>query len=90
MGVEASSPCAQQEHLADLLRKIRRVNSQWNLSLYEVWRPKIVEDIEGRRQSREGSLAPGGTWRLEVTGGNRDELADTQRWYTPAWTVDVT
>ena len=44
MGVEPRSPCAQLEHLADLLRS--RVNSQWNLSLYEVWRPKILEDIE--------------------------------------------
>ena len=44
MGVEPSSPCAQLEHLADLLRN--RVNSQWNPSLYEVWRPKIVDDIE--------------------------------------------
>ena len=37
MGAEPSSPNAQLEHLADLLRN--RVNSQ-------VWRPKIVEDIE--------------------------------------------
>ena len=44
MGVEPSSVCAQLEHLADLLRN--RVNSQWNPSIYEVWRPKIVEDIE--------------------------------------------
>ena len=44
VGVEPSSPCAQLEHLADLLRN--RVNSQWNPSLYEVWRPKIVDDIE--------------------------------------------
>ena len=39
-----SFPCAQLEHLADLLRN--RVNSQWNPSLYEVWRQKILEDIE--------------------------------------------
>ena len=44
MGAETSSPCAQLEHLADLLRN--RVNSQWNPSLYEVWRPKIAEDVE--------------------------------------------
>ena len=31
-------------HLADLLKN--RVNSQWNPSLYEVWRQKIAEDIE--------------------------------------------
>ena len=35
---------AQLEYLADRLRK--RVNSQWNPSLYEVWRQKILEDIE--------------------------------------------
>ena len=44
MGAEPSSPCAQLEHLADLLRN--RVDSQWNPSLYEIWRPKIAEDIE--------------------------------------------
>ena len=44
MGVEPSSPCAQLEHLADLLRN--RVNSQWNPSLYEVWRQKFTENIE--------------------------------------------
>ena len=42
--MEPSSPCAKLEHLADLLRN--RVNSQWNPSLYEVWRPKTSEDIE--------------------------------------------
>ena len=41
---EPSSPCAQLEHLPDLLRN--RVNIQQNPSLYEVWRPKIIEDIE--------------------------------------------
>ena len=30
--------------LADFLRN--RVNSQWYSSIYEDWRPKIVEDIE--------------------------------------------
>ena len=44
MGAEPSSPCAQLEHLADLLRN--RVNSQLNPSLYEVWRQKFTEDIE--------------------------------------------
>ena len=44
MGVEPTSSCTQLEHLADLLRN--RVNSQWNPSFYEVWRPKIVDDIE--------------------------------------------
>ena len=46
--MEPSSPCAKLEHLADLLRN--RVNSQQNPSLYEVWRPKIVEDIEKQRE----------------------------------------
>ena len=44
VGAEPSSPCAQLEHLADLLRK--RLNGLQNPILYEVWRPKIVEDIE--------------------------------------------
>ena len=44
VGVEPSSPCAQLEHLVNLLSN--RVNRQWNHSLYEVWRPKIVEDME--------------------------------------------
>ena len=130
MGAEPSSLCAQQEHLADLLRN--RVNSQWNPSLYEVWRPKIVEGIDKQMVKRLhcdakvpgistgiqvavalGLCLPQDTWRrvrspapsltragraawhqeermLEVAVGNRDEVADTQRWYTPAGTVDVT
>ena len=44
MGVEPNSPCAQLEHLADLLRN--RVNSQQYPNIYEDWRTKIVEDIE--------------------------------------------
>ena len=44
VGAEPSSPCAQLEHLANLLRN--RVNTQWNPNLYEVQRPKIAEDIE--------------------------------------------
>ena len=106
------------------------MNSQWNPSLYEVWRQKIAEDVEkqvvrrvcwdskvpgicartkvavppgrcllqdmGRRvrapapsPTREGSLAPGGTWVLEVPGGNTDEVGDTQRCCSPAGTVDA-
>ena len=44
MEAEPSSPCAQLELLADLLRS--GVNSQWNPRLCEVWRSKIAEDIE--------------------------------------------
>ena len=44
VGVDPSSPCAQLEHLANLMKD--RVNSQRNPSLYEVWKPKIPEDIE--------------------------------------------
>ena len=44
MGAEPSSPCAQLGHLVDCLRN--RLNSQQNPSLYELWWPKIVEDIE--------------------------------------------
>ena len=44
VGAEPSSPCAQLEHLADLLRNT--VNSQQSPTLYEVCRSKIAEDIE--------------------------------------------
>ena len=47
---EPSSPCAQLEHLPDLLRN--RVNIQQNPSLYEVWRPKIVEGIDKQMVKR--------------------------------------
>ena len=59
MGVEASSPCAQLEDLADLLRN--RVNNQLNPSLYEVWRQKIAEDIEKPvvRRLHWGGKVPG-------------------------------
>ena len=50
MGVKLISPCAQQEHLADLSRN--RVNSQWNPSIYEVWKQKISEDIEKQTMRR--------------------------------------
>ena len=33
-------------------------------------------------------LAPGGTWMLEVAGGNRHKVGETQRWCTTARTVD--
>ena len=46
-------------HLADLLKN--RVNSQWNPSLYEVWKPMIAEDIEKWMVRRlcKGSKVPG-------------------------------
>ena len=50
MGVEHSSPCAQLEHLANLLRN--RVNNQQNPRLYEVLRQKIAEDIEKQTMRR--------------------------------------
>ena len=58
-GTQPSSPCAQLEHLSNLLRN--RVNSQWNSSLYEVWRPKIAQDIENLtvRQLHWDSKIPG-------------------------------
>ena len=129
VGAEPSSPSVQLEHLADLQRNLG--NSQQNPSLYEVWRPKIVEDIEkqtvkrlhwdskvpgicaGNQATRPwpdtccrlqggalehqlpplpeqgGQPAPGGTWRLEVSGGNTDKGGDTRRRYTSAGTVDA-
>ena len=77
VGVEPSSPCAQLEHLVNLLSN--RVNRQWNHSLYEVWRPKIVEDPKKQTVSRlhwdgnvpgvcagtEGTVAPS---RAPATG----------------------
>ena len=54
VGAESISPCARVKHLADLLRS--RVNSQQYPSIYEDWRPKIVEDIEktDRKESASG------------------------------------
>ena len=54
MGAESNSPCAQVKHLADLLRN--KANSQWYSSMYEDWRPKIVEDIE---KSDDETIKPG-------------------------------
>ena len=129
VGAEPSSPFAQLEHLANLLRNSEQpMESQLIRSL----KAKIVEDIEKqmvrrlrwdgkvpgicagtqatvapgsalvtryreesqitnslRYQSREGSLAPGGTWMLEVAGGNRDEMRDTWRQYTSTRTVEA-
>ena len=44
MGAEPTCPCAQMEHIADLLKN--RVNSKQNPSSYEVWKSKIAEDIK--------------------------------------------
>ena len=44
MGAESTSPWAWVKHLANPLRN--RTNRHWYSSIYEVWRPKIVEDIE--------------------------------------------
>ena len=57
MGAEPTCSCTQLGHLANLLKN--RVNSQQNPSLYEVWRPKIAEDIEKqlvRRLCWEGKV----------------------------------
>ena len=43
MGPEPTCLCTQLEYLADLLKN--RVNNQQNPSLYEVWKPKIAEDV---------------------------------------------
>ena len=68
MGVEASSPCAQLEDLADLLRN--RVNNQLNPSLYEVWRQKIAEDNEEQtvRRVHWDSKVPGICIGTKATG----------------------
>ena len=71
MGAEPTCSCTQLGHLANLLKN--RVNSQQNPSLYEVWKPKIAEDIEKqmvRRLSRDGKI-PGtctGTMTAVVPG----------------------
>ena len=44
MGAESTSPCTWVKHLANLLRN--RVKSQQYPSINEVWRPKIVGEIE--------------------------------------------
>ena len=53
MGAESTSSSAWVEHLADLLRN--RANSQRYPSVYEDWRPKIVEDIE-KSDGKESAL----------------------------------
>ena len=52
-GVESPSPCSCVKHLANLWRK--RVNSQRYPSIYEDWRPKIVEAI-GKSDGKESAL----------------------------------
>ena len=76
MGAESTSPCAWVKHLADLLKN--RVNSQWYSSIYENWRPKIVEDIE---KSACETIKPGAVKRpeLDLNRGhpnNRDSETD--------------
>ena len=58
----------------------------WHLP-QDPWRSQITSSLP--YQSREGSTAPGGTWVLEVPGGNTDEVGDTQRCCSPAGTVDA-
>ena len=59
VGVDPSSPCAQLEHLTDLLRN--GMNSQQNPSLYEIWRQIIAEDIEKQ-------MVRGSCWDGKVPG----------------------
>ena len=61
MGVESTSPSTWVKPLADLLRN--RANSQWYSSIYEDWRPKIVEDIE---KSDCETIKPGAVKRPEL------------------------
>ena len=71
MGVESTSPCPWVKHLADTLRN--RVNSQRYPSIYEDWRPKIVEDIENQtvRGMLQDNTAPGSSTgpRVAATPG---------------------
>ena len=50
------------KHLADLLTN--RVNSQWYPSIYEDWRPKIIEDIEKSdgKERASGQQSPWDQW----------------------------
>ena len=61
MGAESTSPCTWVKHLANLLRN--RANSQQYPSIYEDWRPKIVEDIE---KSDGETIKPGAVKRPEL------------------------
>ena len=61
MGAESTSPCAHVKQLADFLRN--RVNSQWYSSIYEDWRPKIVQDIQ---KSDGETIKPGAVQRPEL------------------------
>ena len=72
MGAEPTHSCTQVGHLVDLPKN--KVNSQQNLSWYEVWKAKCVEDTSKqavRRFHRQMEKVPRhGT-------GNRDFLGDS-------------
>ena len=40
-------------------------------------------------QSRKDTVAPGWTWMLEVTVGNKDEMEDAKRWCLTFGTLDT-
>ena len=65
--MESTSLCTWVKHLADLLKN--RVNSQWYSSIYENWRPKIVEDIE---KSVGETIKPGAEKRAELDPNRSD------------------
>ena len=73
--MESTCPHAWVEYLVDLLRN--RTNSRWYPSIYEDWKPKIVEDIE---KSDGETIKPGAVKRPELDPNrghpNRDSETD--------------
>ena len=65
MGAESTSPYARVKHLANLRN---RVNSQRYSSIYEYWRPKLVEDIE----KSDGEAIKHGAVKRPELDSNRD------------------
>ena len=86
MGVEKTFPCAQVEHLADLLRN--RVNSQQYHSIYEGWRPKLYRTLKNvvRRLLWDGKV-PGASVGTRAATAPKVEHAGTC-WHLPQdlWT----
>ena len=63
--------CTQRGHLADILKN--RMNSQWNPSFYEVWKPITVKEVEKQmvRKLRWDSKVSG-TWAGTKAAGVQD------------------
>ena len=65
-----------------------RLLQPWPGACHRIWGGVLDHQLP-LLKNREGSLVAGGTWMLEVAGGNREEVGDTQKQYTSAGTVDA-